>query len=77
MLQQMGLRLPVEVIDRLDNLAKKTGRSKTYYAREAIIEYLDDLEDAYLAEKRLEDIRAGRSVTYSLDEVESSLALDS
>lgn len=75
MLQQMGLRLPVDVVARLDNLAKLTGRSKTYYVREAILEHLDDLEDHYLAEKRLEDIRTGKSMTYSLDEVEEELDL--
>jgi RHH-type rel operon transcriptional repressor/antitoxin RelB len=30
-------------------LAKKTGRTKTFYARQAIIEHLEDLEDYYLA----------------------------
>ncbi len=74
-MQQMGLRLPTDVIARLDNLAKETGRSKAYYAREAILEHLDDLEDLYLAEKRLEDLRAGRSKTYSLEEVEKELGL--
>ena len=54
---------------RLDALAKLTGRSKTYYIREAILEHLDDLEDLYLAEKRLEDIRAGRIQTIPLEEV--------
>lgn len=54
---------------RLDDLAKATGRTKTFYAREAILEYLDDLEDIYLAEKRLEDIRAGRTQTVPLEEV--------
>jgi RHH-type transcriptional regulator, rel operon repressor / antitoxin RelB len=73
MLQQMGLRLPVEIIARLDNLAKQTGRSKTYYAREAILQHLDDLEDLYLAEMRLEDIRVGKSMTSSLEEVEKEL----
>ncbi|GAB6056931.1 type II toxin-antitoxin system RelB family antitoxin [Desulfonatronum parangueonense] len=74
-MQQMGLRLPADVIARLDNLAKETGRSKAYYAREAILEHLDDMEDLYLAEKRLEDIRAGRSRSYSLEEVEKELGL--
>lgn len=39
------------------------------HAREAILEHLNDLEDLYLAEQRLIDIRAGRSKTYSLEEV--------
>jgi len=54
------IRLPAEVEARLENLAKATGRTKTFYAREAILEHLDDLEDLYLAEQRLIDIRAGK-----------------
>ncbi|MGC8493513.1 MAG: type II toxin-antitoxin system RelB family antitoxin, partial [Syntrophobacteraceae bacterium] len=60
---------------RLDALARNTGRSKAFYIREAILEHLDDLEDIYLAEKRLEDLRAGRSRTYTLEEVERELGL--
>jgi RHH-type rel operon transcriptional repressor/antitoxin RelB len=51
----LALRLPPEIEKRLDDLAKKTGRTKSYYARQAILEHLDDLEDAYLAEQRLRD----------------------
>ncbi|MEW5824807.1 MAG: DUF6290 family protein [Pseudomonadota bacterium] len=65
----LAIRLPAEIESRLDALAKATGRTKTYYAREAILEYLDDMEDLYLAEQRLADIRAGRSLTLSLDDV--------
>ena len=54
---------------RLDALAKATGRTKTFYAREAIFKHLDDLEDLYLAEKRLEDIRAGRTQPVPLEDV--------
>ena len=65
----LALRLPEEIEDRLNDLARKTGRTKSFYAREAIVEHLDDLEDIYLAEKRLEDLQAGRSRTYTLEEV--------
>ncbi len=71
----LAIRLPEDIENRLDALAKATGRTKTFYAREAIVEYLDDLEDLYLAEQRLADIQAGRSKTYTLDEVKSSLGL--
>ncbi len=71
----LAIRLPAEVEDRLDALAKATGRTKTYYVREAILEHLDDLEDLYLAEQRLIDIRAGRSRTHTLEEVERELGL--
>jgi RHH-type rel operon transcriptional repressor/antitoxin RelB len=71
----LAIRLPAEVENRLDALAKMTGRTKTFYAREAILEYLDDLEDLYLAEQRLLDIRSGKTRTYSLEEVEKELGL--
>ena len=65
----LAIRLSAEIEKRLEDLAKATGRTKTFYVREAIVEYLDDLEDIYLAEKRLEDIRAGRTQTIPLGEV--------
>ncbi|MBT9591543.1 MAG: TraY domain-containing protein [Thiobacillus sp.] len=71
----ISIRLPSDVEARLKNLAAVTGRSKTFYVTEAIREHLDDLEDLYLAEQRLIDIRAGRSKTHTLEEVERSLGL--
>jgi RHH-type rel operon transcriptional repressor/antitoxin RelB len=65
----LAIRLPEAIEKRLDALAKETGRTKSFYVREAILEHLDDLEDIYIAEKRLADIRAGRSSTVSLEEV--------
>jgi RHH-type rel operon transcriptional repressor/antitoxin RelB len=50
-------------------LAQETGRTKSFYVREAILEHLDDLEDIYLAEQRLADIHAGRVKTIPLEEV--------
>ena len=54
----VSLRLPDDVSRRLQELADRTGRSKTFYMIEAIQEHLDDLEDLYLAEQRLIDLRA-------------------
>lgn len=71
----LAIRLPAEVEDRLEALARATGRTKTFYAREAILKHLDDLEDLYLAEQRLIDVRAGRNRTHSLDDVERDLGL--
>jgi RHH-type transcriptional regulator, rel operon repressor / antitoxin RelB len=65
----LAIRLPADIEHRLEALAVATGRTKTFYAREAIVEHMDDLEDIYLAERALEDIRAGRSKTTSLEEV--------
>jgi RHH-type rel operon transcriptional repressor/antitoxin RelB len=71
----LALRLPEDIESRLDKLAKATGRTKSFYAREAILEHLADLEDLYLAEKRLAKVRTGKSKTYSLNAVEQALGL--
>jgi RHH-type rel operon transcriptional repressor/antitoxin RelB len=58
----LAIRLPREIEERLEELARKTGRSKSHYAREAIVEYLEDLEDFYLAEERVKRLRDARSI---------------
>ena len=45
----LAIRLQADIEKRLDRLAKKTGRTKTFYAREAILQHLEDMEDYYLA----------------------------
>jgi RHH-type rel operon transcriptional repressor/antitoxin RelB len=65
----VSLRLPDAVFERLDKLAAMTGRSRSFYMVEAIKEYIDDLENLYLAEQRLIDIRAGKVKTVPLAEV--------
>lgn len=69
MSESISVRLPKELVDRLDNLAKQTGRTKTYYIQEALLEKVSDLELVYLAQKREEDLRAERSTTHTLEEV--------
>lgn len=65
----LAIRLPAEIEARLEALAKATGRTKTFYVREAIIEHLDDIEDIYLAQRELEAVRSGQSQTMSLEDV--------
>ena len=72
----VSLRLPDEIVDRLGNLAKRTGRSKTFFMIEAICEHLDDLEDLYLSEQRLIDLRAGRSKAVPLEDVMKRYGLE-
>ncbi len=71
----LAIRLPSEIEARLDNIAKLTGRTKTYYAREAILEHLENLEDLYLAENRYKDMLSGRTRSFTLEEVEVALGL--
>jgi RHH-type rel operon transcriptional repressor/antitoxin RelB len=58
----LAIRLPEEIESRLEKLARKTGRSKTFYAREAILAHLEDLEDFYLAEERMKRYDEARTV---------------
>jgi len=59
----LAIRLPQSIEKRLEKLARRTGRTKTYYARAAILEHLEDL---YLAEGALERIRSGEEKTIPL-----------
>lgn len=65
----LAIRLDAEIEARLSALAKKTGRTKTFYAKQAILEHLEDMEDLYLAEQESLAIREGRSHTTPLLEV--------
>ena len=51
------LRLPPDIESRLEFQARQTGRTKCYCARKAIVEKIDDLEDAHLGRQVLESIR--------------------
>ena len=50
----LSVRLAPEIMERLELLADKTGRTKSFYAREAILRYLEDMEDTFIAIERLE-----------------------
>jgi len=67
----LAIRLEPEIEERLEKLAKNTGRTKTFYAREAILEHLEDLEDVYLAKQSLK--KGGR--IYTSDETKRELGL--
>jgi RHH-type transcriptional regulator, rel operon repressor / antitoxin RelB len=71
----LAIRLPENIEARLENLAKRTGRSKTFYAREAILEYLEDMEDLYLAEQVVRRLDSGDERTSPLEDVEKRLGL--
>ena len=67
----LAIRLDKKIEDRLTKLAKKTGRTKTFNAREAILEHREELEDTHLALERL----ANRTRIYSAAEVKRALGL--
>lgn len=71
----LTIRLPEKTEQRLNTLAKETNRPKSFYVREAIERSLDEIEDIYLAQQRLESLRAGKSKAVTLEEVEKELGL--
>ena len=67
----LAIRLQPDLEARLSRLAQKTGRTKTFYAREAIEQHLEDLEDYYCAAEALRN----RGKTYSAEEAKRELGL--
>ncbi|MDQ3558248.1 MAG: CopG family transcriptional regulator [Pseudomonadota bacterium] len=51
----LALQLPPEIEKRLDELAARTGRTKWAHALEAVLTYIEDMEDAYLAQQALDE----------------------
>lgn len=71
----ISIKIPLELSERYDRLAKSTGRTKTYYMNEALADSIDRLECEYGILKDIEDCRIGALETVTLDEVEESLEL--
>lgn len=72
-MKQTAVRLPDEMYLRLQVLAEKTGRTATFYIREAIETYLEDLEDAYLAEQAINKLTKGKDQVLSSEDFWSQL----
>ncbi len=71
----VSIRLDEKTNKRLEVLAAKTGRTKTYYVREAVLSKIEDLEDLHAAEQAILDLRSGRDQVYNLKDVERRLGL--
>src|SRR5260370_3644779 len=70
--RMLSIRLKPALERRLSRLARQTGRTKTFYATKLIEENIEDLEDRYLAEARLEN----RGKRYSTAQARRQLGLD-
>lgn len=69
----LALQLPDEIERRLAGLAARTSHSMGFHAREAILEHLDELEDADLAAERLKMF----AKRWTQEELEAELDLES
>ena len=70
--RMITIRLPPDIERRIDDLVSRAGHNKTFYITEAVLEYLDDLEEKYLALSRLEH----PAKRWTLDEVEQGLDME-
>lgn len=68
----LAIRLPPQLDQRLTALAKKTHHSKSFYAREAIARYIEELEDYYLGLS----VKESMGKVYTMKEVEKMCGLD-
>lgn len=71
-----SVRLSDEIEQRLDFLARRTGRTKAYYIREIIVGHIDEIEDYYLAAEVVERIRKGEESIFTAEEVRRDLGLE-
>jgi len=70
----LAIRLDKELEERLSEAAKRAGRTKTSFARKAIEEYIDDIEDIAAAEEAMR--KHDPAKTISLAELRKELGLD-
>lgn len=74
--KNIGLRIPVELNERLDRLAASTGRSKSYYLVRTLEEHLAETEYVFGLERDAEAVRRGELETRPLDELWDELGID-
>ena len=71
----LAVRLDPDLEARLNAVARQTGKSKSFLAREALIERIEEWEDLVLLEQALRDPDAG-GPTISLEQMKRELGLD-
>ena len=76
MAHPFSIRLDDELESRLDRLARLTGRSKSFYVKQAIADQIEDLEDLYLAQRVSQRIAEGRERLIPLEDLERELGVD-
>ena len=72
----LAIRLPEDIESRLDTLAKETGRTKSYYVREAILTYLDDMESTYFTDRAYRHILGNDESSVTFIDVLKAYALE-
>ena len=76
MAHPLSIRLDEHLEARLERLARLTGRSKSFYVKQAIEDQIEDLEDLYLAQRVAQRIAEGHEQLITLEDLERELGVD-
>ena len=76
MQQPFSIRLDKELASRLERLVRLTGRSKSFYIKQAIEEQIADLEDLFLARKVARRVAEGREGVTALGDLEREFGIE-
>ncbi len=68
----LSVRLPKEMENRINRLAESTQRPKSFFIKEALNNYLEDMEDYYEVLKRKKDPKRN---LISIEELEHALEI--
>jgi len=72
----LSIRLDEELEARLERLARLTGRSKSFYVKQALQDQIEDLEDLYLARRVARRVEEGRERLVPIEDLERELGVE-
>jgi predicted transcriptional regulator len=71
----INIRMDETLLKELDSYAQELERSRTYIIEKAVSTYFDTL-DEMISDKRIDELKAGKTEAYSLEEVAQRLGLN-
>lgn len=74
MKKAINIRLDETLLNEMDTIGKEIDRSRTWIIEKAVSAYMDTL-DEMIADKRIDEVKAGKADVMSLEEVAKSLGL--
>ena len=74
MKKAINLRIDESLLEELDVYAKELDRTRTYLIEKAVSNYFDTL-DEMISDKRIDDIKTGKSEMFTLQDVAIQLGL--
>ena len=75
MKQAINIRLEKEMVSALDEYAKELDKTRTSLVEKAIELYFDKL-DEMIADKRIDDLKSGKTTLVPLEEVFKKAGID-